>query len=461
LERGRERDFPLLFAGEGLFQWIHQQCQIEKMRLFFAILLLVMSRLFTTIEAQRANGKQFLLITSRWNEEFISLAAALSNRGHTAEHVRLNGTTTTAEQSRITARTSFDLIIYDRRLPIMEEHENLTNVIWFDTDMMLDADVPMLSVPAPLARYGCPEEEYKESTFRRVENALFRLSFHLSAFSQRRKDRMQQRITLSTTSFLLEARRPIPPWFIVVGRIQRSRKSNEDMTLTLPSPSKALVMVIASQFPLQKLNRVISALAQISNRTLLVVTTLPLAEVDPNATSHERENVIWIDDVQSIAGLGQYISDRIVLTSGDLSAIYSIISLGGIPVVINKDVEDYYARELAVVLKRRGLGVGLEEELTIKRSWNETLILKACLPRIKRARRALHSPVEVKGLDRAITTLEALANHPSGLVELLKIEIPAWYQYWFLDIYFVYGMVMASVFVLIGSLTNGVSSLLL
>jgi hypothetical protein len=414
------------------------------------------------IHVGEIQAKKFLLVTNRWNEEFQSITLALQYKGHEVDLFhRFNKT----ELMVVETKTSqdYDLVVYDRRYPILKIHKPFNNVIWLDTDLILDSDNPLLSIPAPLSRYGCPEEEYKESTFRRVENALNRLRFHLSSFSQQRRDHLKQRITISTSSFLLDATRPIPPWFMMAGRIARQRKSNKKV-IGIKSPGEAtyLVLVLASEFNEQTLRNVVEMVERNSpKKVLMIVTTIPVEYVDPTGGLRNLFNLFWIDDVSNLGMLSRYITNHLVLTSGDLSAVYSILSLGGVPAIVSKGDDDFYARELSTVLKRRNLGVGLFEEWGQRGIIEAVPLLQVCRNQVRNAQQALEAPSEMNGLYRTVEILEALASNPIGLQSILKIDIPVWYQYWFLDIYLVYGLVMASVFVLMGSLTSGASSLLL
>jgi hypothetical protein len=408
------------------------------------LLLIAINQAFA--RATLGEKLRFAIVTQRWHEELQAIAQELIEKGHS---VQVLNSTANVDDS------SIDLALLDRRYLLQHEMPTaLTKIVIVDNDMLLDCDFPILSVPAPFSQYGKSENEFKESTFSRMRNALDRLSFHISSAGRSRRMK-KQLVTISTSSFIIEASRPIPPWLQMVGLIQRWRRlkrvkmtargeSRERLLLHLGSRVSPASMTAALRFVHDEGG---------TNLDFMVATSAPYSEVDPDG--HLRNTIlpkaIWLENVD----LSSFENHKLVLTSSDVRSVLTVLSVGAVPVVIT-ETDDVYSHEMANALKRRGLGVGIiEEGLPL----NATALLSRLGAQVRTAKDALSSPVETSGLRRALEIIEAIAEDVEGITSRLVPDVPPWYQYWFLDVYTVYGLVMVSVFVLTGSLATAASTL--
>jgi hypothetical protein len=325
----------------------------------------------------------------------------------------------------------------------------LAKLVVLDTDMLLDTDLPTLSVPAPLAPYSVDEAHFRESTWTRVRNALTRLRWHVSDLGRRRASLKRSVVTISTSSFVLDSARPIPPWLFLLGTLHPTHSVRR--LKFAHSPNKlVLVFALGSPLSLARFKQALGMVRALESKLQLVVSTLaPNHVVDPDGSLQRNtpQGSLWLERCD----LSSFSKIRTVLTTGDVRTVLRALALGLVPVVVTEE-HDPYSLEVAVAVKLKGLGEGLLEEGRLS---TETELLKAYGARVRLAQEALNSPVESSGLERALDVIEAMAGDDNTLLTALFVPwTPRWYQYWYLDVYLVYGLVMGSVFILVGSLAS-------
>jgi len=417
-----------------------------------AILAAVLSCIPPVSALTAPKRRRFAFICDRFVEEALSLMFVLRQRHSVAEIFN-------TVEFDYNSSAKWDVIVIDRRLPIPPKLSEAENIAILDTDLLLDSDKPTLIVPAPLSPYGYSESLYKESTLARVFNAINRVKFHLSSFARSRQ-LPRTFLTISTTSLILETSRMLPPWLQVVGRIDRLRSYDETRIPDFEDmQEKVLFAVFGPSLKPEVLDSIVEKLKRSSKTNYKIVAVTSGWISSPK---YRRSGIVeWCDDCDLLdvyLALPDNSAANIVLTTGELSTVLAIIAMDFIPVVVH-DGSDIYAREMAIMLKRRSLGFGLFEETQITSVEKLRRFADSCCSSDS-AWAALVAPTESQGVERAVEILMAFAENPAKINKVLTLEAPVWYQYWFLDIYLVYGLVMVSVFILAGSIASGASSLL-